>query len=47
MTGGKLADVITREVIRLHRVLSAIISDRGPLFAFRLWANLMYFFQIE
>ncbi len=47
MTAGELAEVITREVIRLHWVPSAIISDRGSLFTFRLLANLMYFFRID
>ena len=41
MTAGELAEVITREVIQLHGVPSAIISDRGSLFTFRFWANLM------
>ncbi len=36
MIAGKLAEVITREVIRLHGVSSAIISDRGSLFIFQL-----------
>ena len=36
MTAGELAEVITREVIRLHGVPSAIISDRGSLFTSRL-----------
>ncbi len=47
MTAGELAEVITREVIQLHGVLSAIISDRGSLFTSRLWANLMYSFRIK
>ncbi len=47
MTAEELAEVIKREVIRLHRVLSALISDRGSLFIFWLGANLMYFFRIE
>ncbi len=41
MTAGELAEVMTREVIRLHGVPSAIISDCGSLFTTRLWANLM------
>ncbi len=32
MTAGELAEVIMREVIRLHGVPSAIISDCGSLF---------------
>ncbi len=36
MTVGELAEVITREVIRLYGVPSAIISDRGSLFTSRL-----------
>ncbi len=47
MTAGELAEVITREVIQLHGVPSAIISDCGSLFTSRLWANLMYSFRIE
>ena len=47
MTAGELAEVITREVIRLHGVPSAIISDRGSLFTSQLWANLIYSFCIE
>ena len=47
MTAGELAEVIMREVIRLHRVNSGIVSDCGSLFTSRLWANLMYSFRIE
>ncbi len=47
MTAGELAEVITREVIRLHGVSSAIISDRESLFTSRLRASLMYSFRIE
>ena len=47
MTVGELAEVITREVIRLHGVPSSIISDRGSLFTFWLWVYLMYSFRIE
>ncbi len=47
MTGGELAEVIMQEVIRLHGVPSAIISDRESLFTSQLWANLMYSFRIE
>ncbi len=47
MIAGELAEVITREVIWLHEVPSAIISDRGSFFNSRLWANLMYSFRIE
>ena len=47
MTAGELAEVITREVIRLHGVPSAIISHCGSLFTSRLWVNLMYCFRIE
>ncbi len=47
MTEWELAEVITREVIQLHEVPSAIISDCGSLFTFQLWANLMYSFRIE
>ncbi len=47
MTEGELAEVITREVIRLHGVPSVIISDRGSLFISRLLANLMHSFSIE
>ena len=36
MTAEELAEVITQEVIRLHGVPSAIISDRGSFFAFWL-----------
>ncbi len=36
MTAGELSEVITREVIRLQGVPSAIISDRGSLFISRL-----------
>ncbi len=47
MTAGELAEVITRDVIRLHGVPSAIISDRGSLLTSRVWANLMYSFRIK
>ncbi len=36
MTARELAEVITQEVIRLHGVFSAIISDCGSLFTSRL-----------
>ncbi len=41
MKAGELAEVITQEVIQLHRVPSAIISDRESLFTACLWANLI------
>ncbi len=47
ITAGELAEVIPRGIIRLNGVPSAIISDRGLLFTFRLWANLMYSFRIK
>ncbi len=47
MRSGELAELIMREVIQLHTVPSAIISDRGSLFTSRLWTNLMYSFRIE
>ncbi len=47
MSKRELTEVITREVIRLQGVPSAIISDRGSLFISWLWANLMYFSRIE
>ncbi len=47
MTAGELAEVITREVIRLHKIPLAIISDRGSVFTSRFWPNLMYSFRIE
>ena len=47
ITVGELAEVITQEVIRLHWVPSAIISDRGSFFTFQLWANRMYSFRIK
>ncbi len=47
MTAGELAEVIMQEVIQLHGVPSAIISDCGSFFTSRLWANLMYSFGIE
>ena len=46
ITVEELAEVITQEVIRLHQVSSAIVSDCGSLFTSRLWANLMYAFRI-
>ncbi len=47
MTAAELAEVITQELIWLHGVRSLIISHRGSLFTFRLWANFMYSFRIE
>ncbi len=47
MTAGQLVEVITQEVIQLHGVPSAIISSRGSLFIFLLWANFIYSFRIE
>ncbi len=47
MIAGELAEVITREVIRLHGVPPAIISDHGSFFTYRLRANLTYSFRIE
>ena len=36
MTARELAEIITQEVIQLHPVPSAIISDRGSLFNVQL-----------
>ncbi len=47
MTTGALAEVITQEVIRLHGVPSAIISDCGSLYTSLLWSNLIYSFRIK
>ncbi len=47
ITARELAEVITQEVIRLHRVHSAIISDCRSLFTPRLWRKLMYSFHIK
>ncbi len=47
MTEEELAEAITREIIPLQEVPSAIISDRGLFFISRLWENLMYSFLIE
>ncbi len=47
MTARELAEVITQKVIRLHGVPSAIISDCGSLFTFRLWVHLIYSVHIE
>ena len=47
MTARKLDKVTKQEVIRLHGVIWAIISDRGTLFTSKLWVNLMYSFRIE
>ena len=44
---GRSAKAIMREVIRLNRVPSAIISDLESLFTFRLWVNIMYSSRIE
>ena len=47
LTAGQLAEVILREVIRLHGIPLSIVSDRGSLFTSRMWANLMYALKIE
>ncbi len=47
MTAEECTEVITQEVIRLHGVPSAVISDCESLFTSRLWANLMYFFRTK
>jgi hypothetical protein len=36
----KLAKLYVNEVIRLHRVLISIVSDRYPRFTSRLWPSL-------
>ncbi len=47
ITAEKLAKVITRRVIQLHRVTSGIISDCGSLFTPWLWDHLIYSFSIK
>ncbi len=44
ITARKLAEVIMGEVIQLHGVPSAIISECGSLFTSQFWANLIYSF---
>jgi len=36
----KLAQVYLQEIIRIHRVLETIVSDRDPRFRSRFWVNL-------
>ncbi len=47
MTVGELAEVITQEVICVHRVPSEVISDCGSLFISRFLTNFRYSFCIE
>lgn len=46
-TAGQLAEAFIREIVRLHGVPEALISDRGSVFTSRLWANLMFALKIE
>lgn len=46
-TAGQLAEAFVREIVRLHGVPQALISDRGSVFTSRLWANLMFVLKIE
>ena len=36
----KLADLYIKEIVRLHRILVSIISDRDPRFTSRFWGKL-------
>ena len=46
-TAGQLAEAFVREIIRLHKVSKALISDCESVFISRLWANLMFMLKIE
>jgi hypothetical protein len=43
----KLAKLYVNEVIRLHRVLVSIMSDRDPRFTSRLWPSLQQALRIK
>jgi len=36
----KLADLYVREIVKLHGVLTSIVSDRDPRFTLRFWQSL-------
>ena len=46
-TAGQLMEAFVREIIRLHSVPQALISDRGSVFTLQLWANLMFALKID
>ncbi|SLM33286.1 Ribonuclease H-like domain [Lasallia pustulata] len=46
-TADQLAEAFVREIIRLHGVPQALISDCGSVFTSRLWANLMFALKID
>ncbi|SLM35611.1 Ribonuclease H-like domain [Lasallia pustulata] len=46
-TAGQLAEAFVREIIRLHRVPQALISDHGSVFTSWLWANLIFALKID
>ena len=46
-TAGQLAEAFVREIVRLHGVPQALISDCGSVFTSQLWANLMFTLKID
>jgi len=40
MSMTKLAQLYIKEIVRLHGVLSSIVSDRDPRFTSRFWQTL-------
>ena len=40
MNMDKLADLYVREIVKLHGVLTSIVSDRDPRFTLRFWQSL-------
>lgn len=46
-TAGQLVKAFAREIIRLHEVSQALISDCESVFISRLWINLIFTLKIE
>lgn len=43
----QLTETFVEEIVKLHKVSQALISDHRSVFTFRLWVNLMFTLKIE
>ena len=47
MTAGDLAEAFIQEIVCLHGILTAIVSDQRSLFTLWFWVNMMYTLKIK